>query len=102
MTRQEKETVTGFEIDEAGLPAVLRNAIEDQRAVVDYMQGEQDLLSRLRMRAQKAGAENIAEEFGGQVVEADRIMFQALRVLGLLEAMQEREAQADRTVRGIV
>lgn len=88
----QEETVTEFEIAEDGLSAVLTNAIEDQRALVDHLTARHDELQRAWVKNNSAGHDWFANELKPKVSEAAEMQFRAMRVLGLLEATREREA----------
>ena len=80
-------SVTAFEIEEEGLSVVLTSAIEDARAVVQYLVQEHDLKGRRYMSFERDFHRLVAAD----VDRADEMKFRAMRVLGLLEATRERE-----------
>lgn len=91
METPNENTVTAFEIEEEGLSVALSNAIEDQRAVVEYLTHYRDSWHRLWMAEIPVSGSQAAhyEKVLNRAVERQ---FQAMRVLGLLEAAREREA----------
>ncbi|WP_375170102.1 hypothetical protein [Marinobacter sp.] len=88
-----ESTVSAFEIEENGLSVVLTNAIEDQRAVVEYLAAEHD---RAQVTWRAAIDKDYASVYVGllseKVQKLNENQFRAMRVLGLLEAAREREA----------
>ena len=85
-------TVSAFEIEEAGLSAVLSDAINDQRAIVEHLTAAADERRAQVLNFRSNGLEKLADNLGPLVVESEVMQFQAMSVLGLLEAAREREA----------
>lgn len=86
MQSPDELTVTEFEQAEHGLSVVLTNAIEDQRAVVEYIVSQVDADRERAMNAPPC------EYWEKRCRDGGVLQFQAMRVLGLLEATREREA----------
>lgn len=87
------KTVSAFEIEEAGLSAVLTDAIRDQRKVVDYLTKEKDRLGKHWMLQTWSGAgERPIRKLEKEADKVAEMQFRAMTVLGLLEATREREA----------
>ncbi|WP_199453521.1 hypothetical protein [Marinobacter sp. bablab_jr008] len=85
-------TVTDFELAEEGFSVVLTNAIEDQRATVEFLTAECDAVGRVRLEYQADGLESAAGWLDERLGPLKEMQFRAMRVLGLLEAAREREA----------
>lgn len=85
-------TVSAFEIEEAGLSAVLSDAIRDQREVVEYLAGEHDHRQKMYLDANSKGQGKAVAYIGLGVMQAEEMKNRAMNVLGLLEAAREREA----------
>jgi len=85
-------TVTAFEIEEAGLSAVLSDAIRDQREVVEFLEKQADGHRAGWFAMRSEGMYRDAEAKLPYLAKAEALHFQALTVLGLLEATREREA----------
>jgi hypothetical protein len=91
MQSPDEFTVSEFERNEY-FWSVLPCAIEDQRAVVDYLTEQQDRVDGKRLAFNHDGRLETVEQMDKDSVKAAEIRFQAMRVLGLLEKMREREA----------
>ena len=89
MTMQE-ETVTEFEIAEDGLSAVLTNAIEDQKAVVENLAASHQARRHMLEQSVRGTVDRRILKDGVQL--AAEMQFRAQRVLSLLEAAREWEA----------
>jgi hypothetical protein len=85
-------TVTDFELAEEGFSVVLTNAIEDARAVVEYLTNEHETRKKMYVDAKSKGREKSAAYVGLGVMQSSEMQFRAQRVLSLLEAAREREA----------
>lgn len=87
-------TVTGFEINEAGLSAVLTNAIEDQRAIVAYITSDIQAGNGVVRKEIEEGNTRAAMQLNQQVEAVKVLRFQAIRVLGLLKDQRNSAGDA--------
>lgn len=89
----EMETVTGFELQEDKLAAVLPAAIEDQEAVVADQKSWADVLRRQvkEHEAEDDPYPSLKDLHERGLRKQEILHWQALRVLHLLKALQQRE-----------
>ena len=92
MQSPDELTVSEFERAECGLSVVLTNAIEDARALVDYLEKTHDQAHRDWFDADTFGCQMVADINSAIMKETGEQKFRAMRLLGLLEATREREA----------
>lgn len=92
MQSPDELTVSEFERAENGLSVVLTNAIEDAKAVVDCLEKEHDEAGRKWKLASDADDIPGADFYVPRLKELGEMKFRAMRVLGLLRDMREREA----------
>lgn len=90
MDARDELTVSAFEIEEDGLSVVLTNAIEDQRAVVEYVNGQWEGCERMRDNSVKNDPQK-TPLYEKWMTDTSRVLFQSVRVLRLLEATRDRE-----------
>lgn len=92
MQSPDELTVTEFEVAEEGLSAVLTNAIEDQKEVVEWIAATHQARRHMLESAKKNRSTSDVKLAQDGVRMAAEMQFRAMRVLGLLEATREREA----------
>lgn len=92
MQSPDELTVTDFELAEEGLSVVLTNALEDARALVEYMTKRHDYMQREWVKANSEARKMHAAYLEEGARDAAEMQFRAMRVLGLLEATRDREA----------